>query len=64
MNNTVELVRLWGGFEAQYQGSTLVDFYRYQSPQRSKKEEYFTENDGKLTPKNAGKHITLPRRDR
>lgn len=62
MNNIVELVRLWGRFEAQYQRSTLEGFYRYQSPQRSKKEEYFTKNDGKLIHKNAVKHIILLRR--
>jgi DNA-binding MarR family transcriptional regulator len=61
MNKTVELVKLWGDFEAQYPESKLEDFFRYQLAQKVKGAPTVAA-EGKIVPDINGRLVILLRR--
>lgn len=61
INQTVELVRLWGLYEKDHPNATLDDFFRNQLAVKTKKERLATLG-GKLIPDINGKLVILLRR--
>ncbi|NCD69112.1 MarR family winged helix-turn-helix transcriptional regulator [Mucilaginibacter agri] len=61
MNQTVELVRLWGIYEKDHTNATLDDFFRNQLAVKTKKER-LAGLEGKLIPDINGKLVILLRR--
>src|ERR1700748_2038917 len=61
MNKTIELVLLWGKFEAQYPNASLDDFFRHQLASRAETAQPI-EIEGKLIPDLNGQLVILLRR--
>ncbi|QEC78687.1 MarR family winged helix-turn-helix transcriptional regulator [Mucilaginibacter ginsenosidivorax] len=61
VNQTVELVKLWGAYEAQHPGASIEDFCRYQLAQNVKSESY-GKPKGELRPDLNGQLVILLRR--
>jgi len=63
VNQTVELVKLWGAYEARHPNASIEDFCRYQLAQsvKVKKENYEAPEDG-LRPDLNGQLVILIRR--
>ncbi|MDB5116908.1 MAG: hypothetical protein JWQ79_2400 [Mucilaginibacter sp.] len=61
MNKTVELVKLWGDYEAQYPDCSVDDFFRHQLSASIKKEKQ-TVPDWQLHPNINGQLMILIRR--
>jgi DNA-binding MarR family transcriptional regulator len=62
VNNTVELVKLWGAYEEKYPKGTLEDFFRYQLAANAVKPEIKPEYEGQLIPDLNGRLVILLRR--
>lgn len=61
VNKTVELVKLWGEFEAQHPEADIDDFCRFQVAKQTKKESYGNPK-GELRPDLNGQLVILLRR--
>ncbi|QEC74639.1 MarR family winged helix-turn-helix transcriptional regulator [Mucilaginibacter ginsenosidivorax] len=61
VNQTVELVKLWGAYEEQHPGATIEDFCRHHLAGSVKKEVYGTPK-GELRPDLNGQLVILLRR--
>ncbi|WCT09838.1 MarR family winged helix-turn-helix transcriptional regulator [Mucilaginibacter jinjuensis] len=61
VNKTIELVNLWGAYEAQHPGASIEDFCRHQLAQGVKHENYGTPK-GDLKPDLNGQLVILLRR--
>jgi DNA-binding MarR family transcriptional regulator len=61
VNQTVELVKRWGAYEAQYPGASIEDFCRHQLAQGAGQENYGTPK-GELRPDLNGQLVILLRR--
>jgi DNA-binding MarR family transcriptional regulator len=61
VNQTVELVKLWGAYEARHPNASIEDFCRYQLAQSVKKENYAPPK-GELRPDLNGQLVILLRR--
>jgi DNA-binding MarR family transcriptional regulator len=62
VNQTVELVKRWGAYEAQHPGASIEDFCRHQLAQNVKPESYGTPKEGDLRPDLNGQLVILLRR--
>lgn len=61
VNQTVELVKLWGAYEEQHPGASIADFCRHYLAGAAKKENYGTPK-GELRPDLNGQLVILLRR--
>jgi DNA-binding MarR family transcriptional regulator len=61
VNQTVELVKLWGAYEAKHPGASIEDFCRHQLAQSAKQQSY-DEPKGELRPNLNGQLVILLRR--